>query len=107
MTSRYNPTQGVFETLPPMEVRRGNEIIAIVRRYLRTHRDPARAVQLHTTDALDLQLALKWGPWQPDDAIPDALMGIPLAVDPSVLRGVVQFVDSYPIVVDTSEDVEE
>jgi hypothetical protein len=111
MTSRYNRTQDVFETLPPMGVRRGEQIVAIAAghrtRATRMGTDQP-TIHLHPDDMRDLTEAAWWRRLQltePEKLT--ALFGMPIEPDDSTPRGEVRLVDSYPITVDTSEDVED
>ena len=109
MTTRYNRTTGQFDQLPPMSIRRGEQIVAIAAghrsRAARMGTDQPK-VHLNPDDMRDLKDAARWMVFRPDEPELTALFGMILEADDSTPRGTVQFVDSYPIVVDTSEDVE-
>lgn len=110
MTTRYNRTTGQFDQLPPMVVRRGEQIVAIAA----GHRSRAArmgtdqpTIHLNPDDMRDLKDAARWMRFRWDEP-PEltALFGMALAADDATPRGEVRFVDSYPIAVDTSEDIE-
>lgn len=109
MPTRYNRTTGSFDTLPPMAVRRGEQIVSIAAghrsRVARMGTDQPK-VHLNPDDMRDLKDAAQWRVLWPGEAELTTLFGMTLEADDSTPIGTVRFVDSYPIVVDTSEDVE-